>query len=181
MKKILFLLLLLFLSVSASYAEGNFTNLQTEIDNAENSIEITQNYVYDNSTDYELNEGITINKTNFSINGNGYTIDGANQARIFNCLGNNITISNLKLINGFNIDSGGAIKSNDLLNCNNVNLINNTAKDGSGIYCKNIIINNSEINYNTGHHGVIYCSHNATIENTNFSNSKNMNFSLFMD
>ena len=41
--KILLLLLVLFISVSASYAEGNFTSLQTEINNADNSIEITQN------------------------------------------------------------------------------------------------------------------------------------------
>ncbi|WP_407431622.1 C1 family peptidase [Methanobrevibacter sp.] len=176
--KILFIVLVLFISVSASYAEGNFTSLQTEINNADNSIEITQNYIYDNSTDYQLNNGITINKTNFYINGNGHTIDGASQARIFNCLGENITIFNLKLINAFSTSDGGAIKSEKLLYCNNVSFMNNIAEQGSAIYCNDIKINNSEFNGDTGHHGAVYCRANTIIENSNFLNLKNMNFSF---
>ena len=64
------------------------------------------------------------------------------------------------------------------MNCNNVNFINNTAKTGSAIYFEDIIINNSEFNDNAGHQGVIYCRGNTIIENTNFSNLKNMNFSF---
>ena len=66
--KILFLLLVLFISVSAVYADGNFTALQTEINDAGNSIEITQDYIYDNSTDLGLNNGMLVNKTDFTIN-----------------------------------------------------------------------------------------------------------------
>ena len=43
--KILFIVLILFISVSAAYADGNFTSLQTEINNAGDSIEITQDYI----------------------------------------------------------------------------------------------------------------------------------------
>lgn len=46
-------------------------------------IEITQDYVYVNESDYELTDGILINKTTLFINGNGHTIDGAGQSRIF--------------------------------------------------------------------------------------------------
>lgn len=52
--KILFIFLVLFISVSAVHADGNFTSLQTEINNAGDSIEITRDYIYDNSTDFGL-------------------------------------------------------------------------------------------------------------------------------
>ena len=81
--KILLVLVILFISLSAVSAEGNFTALRNEIDSSTDFLEITQDYVYDNSTDYELNKGIQINKNDFTINGNGYTIDASNQARIF--------------------------------------------------------------------------------------------------
>ena len=65
--KILFILLVLFISVSAVHADGNFTSLQTEINNAGDSIEITRDYIYDNSTDFGLKNGIFVNKTDFTI------------------------------------------------------------------------------------------------------------------
>ena len=81
--KLLLVIAILFISIGAVSAEGNFTALHEEIDLSTDSIEITQNYVYDNSTDYELTDGIIINKSDFTINGNGFTIDGFNQSRIF--------------------------------------------------------------------------------------------------
>ena len=119
--KILFLLSVLFISVSAVHADGNFTSLQTEINEAGKGIEITQDYIYDNSTDFGLKNGILVNKTNFTINGNGHTVDGAGQARIFNIQGN-VTLLNIKIINGFNNEMGGAIFSYSL-NCENVTFI----------------------------------------------------------
>ena len=119
--KILFIFLVLFISVSAVHADGNFTSLQTEINNAGDSIEITGDYIYDNSTDFWLKNGIFVNKTDFTINGNGHTIDGAGQARIFN-IQSNVTLLNIKIINGFNKEMGGAIFSYSL-NCENVTFI----------------------------------------------------------
>ena len=119
--KILFLLSVLFISVSAVHADGNFTSLQTEINEVGKGIEITQDYIYDNSTDFGLKNGILVNKTNFTINGNGHTVDGAGQARIFNIQGN-VTLLNIKIINGFNNEMGGAIFSYSL-NCENVTFI----------------------------------------------------------
>ena len=107
--KIFLILLVLFISISAVSAEGNFSALQNEIDSSTDGISITQNYVFDNTTDYGLTDGIGINKTNFVINGNGYTIDGSNLSRIFKIIGgNNITITNLNLVNGKH-NYGGAI------------------------------------------------------------------------
>ena len=92
--KILLVLTILIISISAVSAEGNFTALQDEIDSSTDFLEINQDYTYDNSTDYKLIKGIEINKNDFTINGNGYTIDASNQARIFIINGSNITINN---------------------------------------------------------------------------------------
>ena len=126
--KIFLVLIVLFISIGAVSAEGNFTSLQNEINDSANTLEITQNYAYDNTTDYRLNGGITINKSDFTINGNGYTIDGNNQSRIFLINGNNITINNLNFINGCG-NYGGAIFINAKysLTTNNVTFKDNYA------------------------------------------------------
>ena len=50
--KIFLVLIVLFISIGAVSAEGNFTSLQNEINDSANTLEITQNYAYDNTTDY---------------------------------------------------------------------------------------------------------------------------------
>ena len=88
--------------------EASFTNLTDELENAGTSLDLNQDYIFNNITD--KNTGILINKDNFILNGNGHTIDGKNQSRIFNITGNNITINNITLINGNMSDGeGGAI------------------------------------------------------------------------
>ena len=126
--KILLVLTILIISISAVSAEGNFTALQDEIDSSTDFLEINQDYTYDNSTDYKLIKGIEINKNDFTINGNGYTIDGANQARIFTINGTNITINNLNFING-NAIYGGVlyIKVNSSITTKNALFIDNEA------------------------------------------------------
>ncbi|WP_296887460.1 pectate lyase-like adhesive domain-containing protein [uncultured Methanobrevibacter sp.] len=157
--KIFLILLVLFISINAVYSEGNFTELQTEINNSTGSIEITQDYVYVNESDYDLTDGILINKSTLFINGNGHTIDGAGQSRIFymgNNSGQNITISNLKIINGYSHNSGGSISgleynlinvtfennfavygggalTDSFLNIANCTFINNTAEEGGAV------------------------------------------------
>ena len=88
--------------------EASFTNLTDELENAGTSLDLNQDYIFNNITD--KNTGILINKDNFILNGNGHTIDGKNQSRIFNITGNNITINNITVINGNMSDGeGGAI------------------------------------------------------------------------
>ena len=136
--KIFLILLVLFISISTVSAEGNFTSLQKEIDSSTDNIEITQDYVYDNTTDFELNSGILINKSNYVINGNGYTIDGSNQVRIFTILSDNVTISNINLING-NGDKnpGGSIFSLGSVTLNNLTFKQNYGFEG-GAYIMNL-------------------------------------------
>ena len=56
--KIFLVLLVLFISVTAVYADGNFTSLQSEIDTSTDAIEIASDYTYDNSSDENITDGI---------------------------------------------------------------------------------------------------------------------------
>ena len=71
MKKLIFLLIvvLLFISIGAVSAEGNFTSLKNDIDSNPKSVDLTQDYVYDNNTDDQLSSGIVIDKDDFVVNG----------------------------------------------------------------------------------------------------------------
>ncbi|WP_407421048.1 C1 family peptidase [Methanobrevibacter sp.] len=172
--KIFLILLVLFISISAVSAEGNFTSLQEEIDSSTDSIEITQDYVYDDETDFELDAGILINKSNYVINGNGYTIDGSNQARIFSILSDNVTISNINLING-NGDKnpGGSIFSLGSVTLNNVTFKHNYGAEGGAIFSMNpIVISNSAFTDNIAKWGGnVYCLKDIAIFNSTFANS----------
>ena len=177
--KILFIMLVLFISVGAVYADGNFTSLQTEINNAGDSIELTQDYIYNNSTDFSLKNGIPVNKMNFTINGNGHTVDGAGQARIFN-IQSNVTLLNIKIINGFNKEMGGAIFSgfSTILNCENVTFVNNSADTAGAINGYHINLINCEFTKNHAKAGAgVYGYANITVEDTTFLNSDNYSFS----
>ena len=173
--KIFLVLLVLFIPIGAVSAEGNFTALQQEIDSSTGTIEITQNYAYDNVTDYKINDGILISQDNLTINGNGYTIDGSNQARIFFNYGN-LIINNLNIVNG-NISgkNGAAIYSTGPIILNNVSFINNNAKNGGAVYgyddctiTNSRFINNSAKEYS----GAILILGKTTINNTTFSSNR---------
>ena len=181
MKKLKYflILLVLFISISAVSADdGNFTSLQTDITTSTGSIELTQDYVYDNTTDSELKNGIVIKENNFVVNGNGHTIDGSNQSRIFLITGSNVTLKNLNLINGNN-KIGGAILSNNLTNFENITFTGNTAEFGAAIVGTNLIIENSNFTDNHAEKGVVYsASGNLEIENSLFANTTNLKFSM---
>ena len=115
--------------------ESSFTDLTYEIKNAGNVLDLTGDYSFNNSTD--KNKGILIVKDNFTLNGNGHTIDGNKQSQIFNITGNNVTLKNLILINAKG-DKGGAVFSEHKITCNNVTFKNNYALiEGGAIYASN--------------------------------------------
>ncbi len=179
--------------------EGSFSSLADEIENAGTTLDLAKDYVFNNESDYELTEGIVINKTDFTINGNDYTIDGNNMARIFNILGgDNITISNLNFVNakgkfGGAISSvpsitlinvtfkenravvGAAVFSTQNAVFDNVTFANNTAARGGAIYsedgCFEVI--NCQFDNNTATWGgSIYCKNETRVSNSVFRNSK---------
>ena len=109
--------------------ESSFSNLADEIENASTTLDLTNDYTFNNETDN--NKGILITKDNFVLNGNGHTIDAKNQSRIFNITANNVTLSNL-ILTGGNAEKGGAIYATGLLTLNNVTFTDNYAKTEGG-------------------------------------------------
>ena len=69
-------------AVIGSPDESNFNDLQIKINAADEggTVNLTNNYTYDDSFS---SDGISITKA-ITINGNGFTINGLNKARIFN-------------------------------------------------------------------------------------------------
>ena len=156
--KILFIFLVLSISVSAAYADGNFTSLQSQIDNAKDSIELTQDYTYNNESDYDIKTGILIEKSNFIVDGNGHSIDALGHARIFNVTGYNVTFLNLNLMNGYSNETGGAISGNDLT-LKNIIFNNNSGESGGGVYGIAINADNCTFQSNNAKNGgAIYTS-----------------------
>ena len=116
-------------------SENSFTNLAEKIENAGAVLDLNQDYTFNNETDNST--GILIGKDNFILNGNGHTIDGNKESRIFNITGNNITLKNLVLINA-KADKGGAVYAGINVTCNNVTFKNNYAlTEGGAIYLSN--------------------------------------------
>ena len=66
--------------------EESFSNLQSDINSASDSITLNRDYKF--TTGDDIN-GVKINKK-ITINGNGHTIDASNSARVFNITGNNV-------------------------------------------------------------------------------------------
>ena len=112
-------------------SDGSFTDLIDEINKTTGVLNLNRNYKF-NESDDEI--GITIVTDNLVIEGNGYTIDGNNQARAFIIDAKNVTLNNLKIINTHRA-TGGAIFIDPTfsLTTNNVTFENNSA-DNSIIY-----------------------------------------------
>ena len=160
-------------------ATGTFDDLQAEIDNA------TEGSVLNLIRDYNGAYGsrIQFNK-NLTINGQGHTLDCLEQkgCSAFYSSSGNITIMNLKIINGHNDknDRGGAIyiegsAQYTIINCT---FNNNWAKCyGGAIYNgvnKPITIINSTFNNNTAGDedgGAIYTVGDVYIENSIFKSN----------
>ena len=83
--KILLLIVVLSFSVGLVSADGNFTDLNNDIQNVVgNELVLSQNYTFNATEDSAFQIGVVINMDNFVLDGNGYTINGDGQAIIFN-------------------------------------------------------------------------------------------------
>ena len=128
-----------------------FSQLQKDIDNSNETFELKHDYKFDYRVDMErYQDGVSINKE-IVINGNGFTIDGSNLARIFNVNGY-VKFNNITFINGQST-YGGAIYSEryyPIIIGDNNSFINNSASNGGAIYTNsgieindnNVFINN---------------------------------------
>jgi hypothetical protein len=99
---------------------GTFTELQAIIDNAQSgsTVTLSRDYSYNpgfiGRDSYE-DSGIAISKP-LTINGNGHTINGKSQSRIFH-ISSTVVLKNIRFTNGYSYDSGGAILNSGGANC----------------------------------------------------------------
>ena len=112
----------------------DFTDLDNALDLIDGVLNLNNDITISDDEISTYVNGITIDK-DIIINGNGYTIDANNVARIFNIAeGVSVTLANVILING-QATQGGAILNNGELLVSNANFTDNTAASwGGAIY-----------------------------------------------
>ncbi|MBX7076903.1 MAG: Ig-like domain repeat protein [Methanobacteriaceae archaeon] len=164
-------------NLNDGYASGTYSSLSSEI-SKNNIVYLTGNITYTSG----YYDGISISK-NVVIDGQGYTINGLNQASHFKVnKGYTLTLQNIVLINGNN-DYGGSIYLNpgSTLNLNNVTFQNNYAKYGGSIFIEHStvnIINSTFTNSSANSFGGAVASENNSvifINNSNFINDSSIN------
>jgi hypothetical protein len=122
------------------------------------------------------------------INGNGATVSGGNNNRLF--LGQTaslVTLNNLTFTNGLGASRGGAVNAEGPLTLNNDSFTNNTGQDGGGAVSDDggpVVVNNSTFSANTGVNGgnsnggdggairVHGAGHNLTVTGSTFTGNQ---------
>ena len=145
---------------------GTFTDLAKKIANSGINLTLTRNYTYNADIDSKYINGIVVNSKN--IFGNGITIDGSNQARIFN-VSSYSSFHNLNFVNSIS-DNGGAIigTGSDSFAVFNSNFTNNHATLSGGAIYNGHALSCSFTNNTANSGGAIYRS---AAENCNFTNN----------
>ncbi|WP_407423159.1 hypothetical protein [Methanobrevibacter sp.] len=140
----------------------NFMALDENIaESTDNFLELDDDYTFDSTTDSNYADGINIDDDNFVVDGKEHTINANHQARIFNITGKNVTLKNIKFINGYSSADGGVIYSKYGLNLIDCQFINNHASgSGGAVFIENNSLNNeftsTFINNSAFNGGAIY-------------------------
>ena len=118
-------------------ATGSFSDLNKLINedfSSNDTITLDKNYTYNPEIDSEFKNGVKIYRT-VTIIGNGYTIDGAGQARILDLQQGKTTLKNITFKNGSQsfFFGGGAIRCVALVEITNCTFINNGAPSGGAV------------------------------------------------
>ena len=188
MKKmfIVFLIFITIFSINIVSAE-NFTDLQHQI-TEKDFVSLNEDIILNQNTFNEENtfmDGISIKNKQISIEGNNHTIfakdSNFNQAKLFNIINSNVTLSNM-LISSANFNGAGGAISLDLnstLILKNVTFKNNSALgihgEGGAVYSAGTLFCYDctfENNYANGGGGAIYAlAQNSTISSSKFINN----------
>ena len=162
-------------SVAFDNVTLSFTDLDYLIKNQINgsTVDLEFNYLYFNDYDCALVDGVVIDK-NLTIDGNGFTLDGNNSARVFN-ISSSVELRNLNIING-NHTIGGAIYSTADLKLTNVTFKKNRADKGSAIYIvkSNNTWNNLTFENNTANNATVYFDGDSTVYSNKLSFTDNI-------
>ena len=153
--------------------DDSLSALNITIANSDSVLNLTKNYEYYPEYDFDfINKAIPITKS-FTINGNGYSINGKNQARIFNVTTGDFIVNNIT-IEGANSYQGGAIYfSGNKAIINNSVFQNNHVSDVGGaltFVSGEITVENSKFIKNSASYAgsAIRLSANAKLFNCDF-------------
>ncbi len=122
-------------------AQKSFKDLNDTINKDDpETVYLTENYIYNSTGDGDFIKGIIIDR-NVTIYGNGITIDGAKNARIFYVTSGNVVIHDIIFKNGNSSHAGGAIEGKaTVINCT---FINNYADLYGGAISEGTAINST--------------------------------------
>ena len=166
-----------------------FTDLNRVINgNNDTDVYLNSNYIFNSTTDSAFKDCIVVNRP-VTIHGNGFTIDGANNARIFSVSNNKVVFENIIFVNGKTTGNGGAIKGvcsavncifvnnsakfgGALSSCAAVNctFINNHASEGGGAISYAKAVDCDFIGNSAGYGGALYGSASSAV-NCNFTDN----------
>ena len=125
-------------------SKNHFTDLYQLISAGDDIISLNGDYVFDLSYDYEYLNGMNINRS-MTIIGNGFTIDGSGQARIFTITpGVEVAFKKINFINAKTSSMGGAIYGDAIVR--DCTFINNSAKLGGAIYGNSHVYDSTFLN-----------------------------------
>ena len=114
---------------------GTFQALNTKVNSGSAVITLENNYSY--TTKYNDGYGVEINNANTIIDGNGFTIDGKGQSRMFQISVEGVTLKNIRFVNGLATYSAGAIyfsKEVTFINCTFINNVVTGTAGGGALY-----------------------------------------------
>ena len=112
---------------------NSFSQLNDLINNnSDTNIYLNDDYTFNNDSDSEFLNGIIISRS-INIYGNGHTINGNNQARIFNSSDIYVYFNNIKFINA-NSDGGSAIFGSNYRVINSKFTNNHANEYGGALY-----------------------------------------------
>ena len=157
----------------------SFRYLDDLIHSGGNEIVLDFDIALDEDDDFTYKYGIELDIDNITIDGRGHSIDACGKTQIFHCTGDNVTIKNISLKNGFTEDYGGAIFNEGDLTIMQSYLNENVAKRGSGGAIYNmgkLTIAESLLNENTaeeGYGGAI-CNQDAMLTISNCAFKENI-------
>ena len=114
----------------------NFKYLDELIHGEVTEIVLDSDIILEGSEEFNYSNGINLDVDDLLIDGNGFSVDACGKARLFYCTGENITIKNLTLKNGFSKENGGAIHIDEgELTLIESKLCNNrSSEDGGAIF-----------------------------------------------
>lgn len=156
-------------------SKENSSDIEQDYKDRKNVFVLSRDYTFNSSVDKAYKRGINIEKP-IVIDGNGHTISGANEARIFSVDARYVTIKNINLVHGKEY-YGGAIEWNRqegrLENCN---FSDNLGTYGGAVFIFNgpMVVNNNIFSNNYAFNsGTLYnIGDNVVVTNNLFINNE---------